>query len=419
MKRIQLVLLLIIVVGIISCDSPTESKHNPYEQHPIPWPSLAESPWPMAYGNPQHTCQANYISNISGSIYWEMEMQDGVISGISIDINNKIYVGTYQYLGKFYKIDSDGKILWTFNTSENNPTASLIDHRGTIYFGSADGYLYALNPDGTLKWRYNTGSSIWTKCINISLENEIILPSGDKLFCIDSAGVCKWIFSDRKVNIWYGSSISPDGNTIYVITYTDKSAGLCAISERGQLIWEKYQGRIFSDVPSIDNSGNLYFLSSSPSFEQNKDLKLTALSPSGDILWETVIYNDWFDLFTNVSISKDGSLIFAAPDSTSDNFAFAVYNYSLTGKLNWKTRIGSDVISAPILISANGNIFCASTLEQNGKFYILSSNGKMITSFAIIGAVDGSLAQLSDGSIIFGTHGTGSLDINNKLYCIK
>ena len=34
--------------------TPSESPKPPGYQEDIPWPSLADSPWPMFYGNPQN-----------------------------------------------------------------------------------------------------------------------------------------------------------------------------------------------------------------------------------------------------------------------------------------------------------------------------------------------------------------------------
>ena len=109
---------LILICGFfifISCHkkSPTETPpdNNSHPQVDIPWPSLADSPWPMHHGNPQST-------------------------------------GRYSGAGPQL-----GSIAWKYDVGHEVGTSVAIGSDSTIYFGSDGPYLWALNWDGSLKWR--------------------------------------------------------------------------------------------------------------------------------------------------------------------------------------------------------------------------------------------------------------------------
>jgi hypothetical protein len=62
-KLIYFVLFLLLM--LLSCKenptTPSEEPKPPGYQEDIPWPSLADSPWPMYRGNPQYTGRANIL----------------------------------------------------------------------------------------------------------------------------------------------------------------------------------------------------------------------------------------------------------------------------------------------------------------------------------------------------------------------
>ena len=63
---------------------------------------------------------------------------------------------------------------------------------GTVYFGSADGFLYALNPNGSLLWKFETGGGSYGSAA-ISLDETVYFASSDgNLYALDSEGSLKW-----------------------------------------------------------------------------------------------------------------------------------------------------------------------------------------------------------------------------------
>ncbi len=415
MRKLLLLFLAGWLVFSISCDNPTESKSNPYEQHAIDWPSLADSPWPMAYSNPQHTCQSQVKANFVGSIQWEVPIGGGVCSGIAIDEEDFIYTGSY-YFPQFYKINREGDLIWQRDSITGATNGSpLIDNNGNIYFGSFLGGksgLHAINESGELKWVFNI-EGIDTKGINITKEGNLLFTGNNKLYFVDTLGNLQWIFDQEQLYDWPGCSITPDGNTILSVV---GESGICAVSKSGQLLWTNKEFGIIKDSPSIDNDGNCYFLSNISTFQADISTMLFAYTQSGTLLWERVVVTGlWSEEMTGVAISRDGCLIFAAiSNADSNSFSYALYCYNLNGDRLWKTDIESDIFNAPPLLTSDGLIFLASALRTGGKVYTFLKDGELVWSSPIEGAVDCSMAQLASGAIVFGTHG-----LNSYLYLLK
>jgi len=136
------------------------------QQHHIPWPSLADSPWPNTRGDAQATGRSKYIGPRTPNVVWRKDMTLGILYGPVIGYNDDLFVGTRAINGSagenyFYSIDKNGEDIWTYITQGNraNVAGATITNDSTIYFGSlgttasGTGGIYALNYDGTLKWR--------------------------------------------------------------------------------------------------------------------------------------------------------------------------------------------------------------------------------------------------------------------------
>ena len=94
------------------------------QQIDIPWPTLANSPWPMIKHDPQLTGRSPYAGPKTPTIKWTLDLPYGVFSGPVIGEDGTLYVGTRAYL---------------------------------YFIGDTTNYFYAINPDGTIKWTFLTG----------------------------------------------------------------------------------------------------------------------------------------------------------------------------------------------------------------------------------------------------------------------
>jgi eukaryotic-like serine/threonine-protein kinase len=83
---------------------------------------------------------------------------------------------------------------WTFQTA-GKVFSSPVFHKGKVYFGSEDGYVYALQPkSGKLVWKFKTGGAVHTTPALI--DNRLYVGSFDGFYyCLDSnTGIEKWKF---------------------------------------------------------------------------------------------------------------------------------------------------------------------------------------------------------------------------------
>ena len=126
MKKSIIFLSFISLLLITTCHkkSPTETPtvNNIHPQANIPWPSLADSPWPMYHHDPQSTGRSQYKGPRQGKIKWTFKPDSSAFiwPGIIIGPDSTVYFST------IYEKTRQGK----------------------------KSFLYALNPDGALKWKY-------------------------------------------------------------------------------------------------------------------------------------------------------------------------------------------------------------------------------------------------------------------------
>ena len=70
-------LLTFILLSLSSCETTEPPDQNltrpPGYQEDIPWPSLADSPWPMNHHDPQSTGRSPYDGPALGQIEWQID----------------------------------------------------------------------------------------------------------------------------------------------------------------------------------------------------------------------------------------------------------------------------------------------------------------------------------------------------------
>jgi outer membrane protein assembly factor BamB len=103
----------------------------------------------------------------SGKVLWEKGVGD--VCSSPVICGAKIFVGSTA--GTLWAFDKmSGEEIWKFeipssqiSTPACQLTASSVSDEGTLYFGSAEGYLYAVRTeDGQMRWRYQTGGGIYS-----------------------------------------------------------------------------------------------------------------------------------------------------------------------------------------------------------------------------------------------------------------
>jgi len=124
-----------------------------------------------------------------------MEVIAGIITP-AITPDGLIYIGNPQ--GKFMAIDvKTQEIKWSYQTGKNPdpkgidyglPSFVIADKDGAAYFGAFDHKFYAIDKNGKLKWSYETGNKITEASPAIGSDGTIYFTSEDGyIYAINSA----------------------------------------------------------------------------------------------------------------------------------------------------------------------------------------------------------------------------------------
>lgn len=400
--------------------------YSQQQQH-IPWPSLADSPWPTTRGDAQATGRSQYIGPRTPNVIWRKDMPLGILHGPVIGYNDDLFFGTRALnsteVNYFYSIDKDGDEVWTFETEGGRPnhTGATIAKDGTIYFSSlgyfnlTGGGLYALNADGTLKWqneKFMYGA--YTRFIAVGKDSNLYLPWFDTLY----------ILEEQNGNI-IDSLLVPDfgnheivfstgGDTIYYFSGridTEDPKELIAATIQGDHLWSlEFCSLCLTNrgTPVVDNDNRIYVFANETPF----DKFLFCINPDGTIKWKYPLsINENYENYSSPTIDKNGNIIFPSskfetPDADSGYITSLDYN----GNLNWRTSIGhywndGAFINSGLVCDAEGKIYCGSSNGTSTNFWCLDSNGTILWKLSLEGyEYDTSPAINSEGTLYIGTH---------------
>ena len=370
-QKLLLALLFIIGVLFYSCDTsePNNNKPNPPGyQEDVPWPSLADSPWPMFQRDPQNSGRSNCSGPSTGKIKWGKKLTFGV-APFFFSINNKQEILltynsvkpdsnllTSDYL---LSVSDSGELLWyhnlckpnSFNQDETSSAISTID--GVTYVASSCGILFALNSDNEILWEFDTGEPIYNGIggLNIDKSGNVYFSTISKFYSIDKDANVRWTKEEYKRQ---KAVFSSDGNMIYIKT----EGSVDALDMNGTLIWSYpvISGEYLLFLIS-DSQSNIYFANSKSFF---------SITPQGKLRW---VFNletsDDFNYSVSPTIDKNGNIYF----STSEY----LYSLDFEGTLRWKLEGVGINGGAHLINDINGNIYVANS--RGGNLYSISNNG--------------------------------------------
>lgn len=226
MKYLTKFLLLIspIFFSSFECSDSITNPPNypPGYQLDIPWPSLADSPWPMYRGNPQSTGRSKENLNLQGVVEWEYINQYGQLnSSIVIDKDSNIYVPYYygDSWGSLNIIGFDGKLRYKLD-SNYIPAGStpIIASDGSFYNWTKWRGLTCYNLDKTIRWIYQINiDNYQTSTTTIGIDGIIYFMYNKTLYAIGKDGQLKWSIQNDRFTLWQLAVIT---FSLMVIHYT-------------------------------------------------------------------------------------------------------------------------------------------------------------------------------------------------------
>ena len=396
------------------------------QQVKIPWPSLADSPWPVSRGDMQGTGRSEYVGPSTNNVIWRKNMPLGIFHGPVIGYNDNLFFGTRAYTGFagdstncFYALDKNGEPIWTYVTDDAraNVAGPTIANDGTIFFSSIGKGLYALNPDGTLKWNNEKFTyTYWTRYISLDKNGNIYLPLIDTLYVVEplNGNIINSIYTPYIANTEVVFSVG--GDTIYYFSgrlFTSDPKAINAVSTTGEHLWsvDLYVYTHSWGTPVVDNENRIYFYAS----DSSNIHFLYCLNPNSTVKWKYQINaEEGYENYSSPTIDRNGNIIF----QTSSQDSGYINSVDYYGNLNWKTVLGHYFIDGAfinhgLVCDDEGKIFCGSSTGSYTNIWCIDKEGVILWKLDIEGyEYDTSPAIGSDGTLYIGTH-LGSLFLNH------
>ncbi|NWF50465.1 MAG: PQQ-like beta-propeller repeat protein [Ignavibacteriaceae bacterium] len=427
----------IIIAAAVSLISFTLTTCNPTEpispepkppgyQEDIPWPSLADSPWPMHHGNPQSNGRSKYLGPQLGILEWRIEIPSSELNSSSLtspviaNDSTIIFISgnepgdTNTFL---YSVSSKGIVNWKFPIVGDSlipdpfetHTPPIVNSQNNIYVFASNGYLYSINLRGGLNFRKYLNIGTLGR-VNIGKDGNFYITGMDGiLYCISPLGEVLWQvkYGNGFQGFTTGSiTFSPDGKIIYVkgfkrFSMPVRGNTLSAIDINGGFLWSFDNGEnISSFIPPTDFQGNIYLWTQEVS--ELPFFGLICLTFNGEIKY----FND--DIVNSVgndpAIDYDGNIFLANSEIVSLDYK---------GNERWRKLFYAPTSesSSAIVCDGAGNIYLT---NDDGILLNIDNNGNLKWSLDMEGKCYTSPAINSDGRIYIGTVG-----VKNYFNCVK
>jgi hypothetical protein len=369
-------LIIILLLFSLSCSeksvTPPDEERPPGYQEDIPWPSLADSPWPMNHHDPQSTGRSKYIGPIAGDILWKFPAS-GVYTSITINSDSLLFLAPSNEPQGLLALSERGIKKWNVplgGMTGEVQTTPLINDKGIIFIAAGDGKLSAFDELGNNQWTFQTENSIWIKGINIGLDREIYFVDMNKnLKCIDANGNLLWSFYSEMFNPYANVSISfsPDGKDLYI---PGESVSLISFNLELKKINWTFGNSSLQAAPVVDNESNIYINSICDTLNSGKPT-LYSLRKDGMPRWAFVHSNsDLIKYLMDPTIDWNGTIYFAYD---------TLYSINYSGELNWKVAL-SGICESPIISDVQNNIYVPIISGNSGEFVKFNNQGNVLWS---------------------------------------
>jgi len=419
MTRFKFLLLILGVLLLLSCREKNPTKPPNENRHPqvdIPWPSLADSPWPMHHGNPQSTGRSSALGPQQGAIAWQYNVGEAIGTSIAIGADSTIYFGSEG--SNLCALNWDGQLKWKLHLTDQYEQGSspLVASDGTIYIGTRARMLYAVNPDGSIKWTYSTDDWINNLGMTIGLDGTIYFSTSNFwLHAVNADGTLRWKLGGNykfQGGETSGIAMSPDGSTLYLgclgTTEDDTLRGLIAVTTDGSVKW-LFPSFACYGTPLVDNAGNIFFGAKRSANETSNEKKqgIFSVSPTGKLRWH---FSAQMGPMMDPTIDYNGNIYFATGDSPS---SFTLLSLDNQGNVRWRYSSSNvNSIVSSLISDREGTIYFAT---RSNRLFAFASDGDLKWQINI-GEVYCTSPALAYGRILVGT---GYHNFGKTIYCIK
>ena len=192
-----------------------------------------------------------YFASTEGSVYcynpegleqWVFDVPDEIgaldrekiiSASCALSGQGAVYIGCENYF--FYALDeSDGSLLWKFETGAEIDASATISIDGNILVSSRDGYIYSLDASGNQVWRTQIGENYFSSAV------------------VDELGRI-YVSSNISDTLSYLNLLSPDGTLLQQIPFAEIVDSSVALGSEGALYFGSYDGKLYA----FDNGARL------------------------------------------------------------------------------------------------------------------------------------------------------------------
>jgi len=370
---------------------------NPAIQRDIPWPTLADTPWPMYRHDPQGTGRSPFAGpTAQPSVQWMFPVGSKIFSSPVIGTTGRIYFGCDdKYI---YGVDASGALHWRINATRPNISSPLVLADSTIVFGTGAGKLYKIAADGSVRWVFDVGQEIFSS-LTIDLAGNLYFVTTDNhLNSVEIRDVfdgtqafMRWKVQAEPdwidvLTVFLTPVFSPDGQTIYV-----GGKHLYALNLDGTLKWRFETAARINRDPLVDSAGNIYF---SVYLIEQRRWSFCSIDADGNLRWQRTFDTTLHPTIASPTIDRQGNLYTVVQDT--------LYSFSNSGELNWTLLLDHPVLGA-LSCDNNDNIFIGSTDFEPAVLFSVSADGVINWRLEIVRSIDVSIAIDADGGLYFGT----------------
>ncbi|MCF8028877.1 MAG: PQQ-binding-like beta-propeller repeat protein [Desulfobacteraceae bacterium] len=232
-------------------------------------------------------------------------------------------------------------------------TPAVSPDGGTLYFGSADHYLYAVNTgDGTKRWQKYLGGDVDSSPA-VDSNGYVYVGTGEgHVYCLSPQGYIEWQFpagSGGAGGFFSSPALDEERNRLYIGS-TNGYLYALNTANRGNIEWKYKTGSKIVSSPAVGFDHTIYICS--------LDTFLYALNPDGSLKWR-------FDAKSQIrgspALDRDGTIYFGTSlfrgEANADNGLYAI---STAGQKKWFAQNRNGLTSAPVIDDDSGTVVVSS-----------------------------------------------------------
>ena len=253
--------------------------------------------------------------NPNGTLKWNYNANDSGYSGITVDENDNIYVGSWCCIEGLFSVDYEGNLRWNLSGDECHSAHAIGKSNTVIYYHDVNFGLREVQlSNGNINWVHSGfGVGAYGTGISIADDGTIYYGSSGYFYAINPDGTEKWYFPISG-SADTGNAIGSNGN-IWFVDINGMSSKVYVVNPSGSEVWHydmlNWIGPGFAGINLALDSYDIAYIGS-------YDNNLHAINPTGYLRWN---FTAGGDIKSGVLLSADESTIYFGSD---DGYLYAI-----------------------------------------------------------------------------------------------